>query len=350
MKLLVHGRFYPSVGGIETVLRLLAAEWQRSGEDVVIASDVVCKRPEPERFPFRVYYQPTGRQWLRLICWADVFVHMNLSLKALWPWLLMPKPLILVHHGFYYADHIRGSRDWKERLKLRLLSKATNIAVSMAVASKLPVPCEVIGNPFDDSLFSSFNQGQRERELIFVGRLVSEKGVDLLLRALGELRDHGLRPRLTIVGEGPERIPMEHLSARLDLAEQVVFKGECAAEEVATELQQHVVAVIPSICEEAYGVVALEALACGCVVLTTRDSGLLEATGSSGLTFRRGDQGDLVAKLRRVLLNKDEFASCRSGVRAHLERHRAANVAQKYLWVFRQAAIRCGLGAKRKAA
>jgi len=339
MKLLVHGRFYPSVGGVETVLRLLAAEWHRTGEKVVIASDVTCEEPKPGLFPFAVEYRPNPRKWLQLIRWADVFVHMNLSLKALWPCIMVRKPLVLVHHGFYYSDWAWGPRNLRGRIKVRLLSRATNIAVSRAVASRLPTECEVIQNPFDDCVFHNAGRAPNNgNELIFVGRLVSEKGVDLLLCALRHVRACGLRPRLTIVGDGPDRASLEGLATRLGLKEQIVFKGMCSSQQVANLLRAHELLVIPSVYEEGFGVVAVEGLACGCVVLGSDGGGLPEAIGPTGLTFRRGDARDLASKLRYLLQHREAFESYRRAVPVHLERHRSPNVARRYLTVLRNVA------------
>jgi glycosyltransferase involved in cell wall biosynthesis len=336
MNLLIHGRFYPSVGGVETVLRLLATEWQRAGEGVVVVSDVRCDPEDREDFPFAMHYRPGPLRWVALMRWADVFVHMNLSLKALWPRLVAHKLFVVVHHGFYYSDRVRGRRDFRERLKLRLLPRAINIAVSQAVASRLPVRCAVIPNPFDDSVFQVGGRGGSDRELIFIGRLVSEKGVALLIRSLRQLREQNLRPRLTIVGDGPERMALEGLVSNLNLRCQVAFVGRCAPRYVATLLRRHLILVIPSICEEAYGVVALEGAGCGCVVLGSDGGGMPEAIGPTGLTFRRGDLQDLTSKLSHLLLNPDELECYRNAVAAHLESHRPHSVALRYLSIIDQ--------------
>jgi glycogen synthase len=132
MKILVHSRFHPNIGDIETVASLLAHEWSRMGESVVIASDVHCTAGPRQEFPFSVHYRPGFTQWLRLMLWADVFVHLNISLKALWPTLMVRRPFIAVKHAYYCSDR-SGYRDWRERLKLRVTTWATNIAVSQAV-------------------------------------------------------------------------------------------------------------------------------------------------------------------------------------------------------------------------
>src|SRR5438067_1212976 len=123
MRILIHTRFYPNVGGIETVAGLLVHEWVRAGQDVTVVSDVHCPPQSRQSGPFSVYYRPRVLQWLRLMSRADIFVHMNISLKALWPAWILRRPFVAVHHGCYFVSR-KGDRDWKERLKLKYAKRA----------------------------------------------------------------------------------------------------------------------------------------------------------------------------------------------------------------------------------
>src|SRR5437867_3067361 len=146
MRILLHTRFHPNLGGIETVAWLLAHEWHSRGESVTVVSDVPCAPAQRREFPFSVYYQPNPLRWLHLMRWADVFVHMNISLKAFWPLLIVRRPFVAVNHAYYYSDS-EGNRHWRERLKVWLTTKAVNIAVSESVAQRMPASCVIIGNP-----------------------------------------------------------------------------------------------------------------------------------------------------------------------------------------------------------
>ena len=69
------------------------------------------------------------------------------------------------------------------RLKHWLLRRATGVSISRAIAGHV-VPSRVIGNPYDDVVFREMPGLMRYKELVFCGRLVSEKGAALLLNAL----------------------------------------------------------------------------------------------------------------------------------------------------------------------
>lgn len=338
MRLLFHSRFYPNIGGIETVAWLLAHEWTRLGVEIVVVTDVTCP-PGPKReFPFPVVYRPSSRSWLELIRWCDVYLQFNVSLKVLWPRLLVRRPLIFSHHGWYWVTR-DCRRDWRERLKLRVASKATNIFASEAIAKVLCLPGEVITDPYDDTLFlNAKGEGQgarRDRELAFVGRLVSDKGADLLLKALALIRNdrQDACPKLTIIGDGPERSALEKLTGDLRLENQVIFAGAQPQDKVAGLLNEHEILVVPSLWQEPFGVVALEGAACGCVVLGSDGGGLPEAIGPAGMTFKRGDVTDLALKLSHLLQNREEWSGYREAAPTHLAKHRPRLVAEKYLEV-----------------
>src|SRR5439155_17292393 len=114
----------------------------------------------------------------------------------------------------------------------------------------------------------------RGKDLVFLGRLVSDKGCDLLIQSLGRLAEQGLRPSLTVIGDGPERSRLQNLAKSLNLQDQVTFAGAPTSEEVARLLRQHSLLVVPSVYEESFGVVALEGMACGCVVIGSDGGGL----------------------------------------------------------------------------
>lgn len=335
MRILLHTRFHPNLGGIETVSWLLTHEWHRLGEKVTVVTDVAHDPARHHEFPFPVHHRPSPMQWLRLLREADVFAHMNLSLKAIWPLFLVRRPFVSVNHAYYQSDD-DGNTFWRDHIKKRIMHLAdANICVSQAVAKRLPGAGTVIVNPVDLSKFHADRTSPRPRELVFLGRLVSQKGCDVLVRALAKLRQQGLRPALTIIGKGPEREPLEKLSAELGVSDQVAFAGSPSSEEVAAILNQHQIQVVPSTWEESFGVVALEGQACGCVVVASDGGGLPEAVGPSGMIFKRGDADDLADKLQWLLADQERLQPFLAAAPAHLALHSPEVVAKRYLEVFR---------------
>lgn len=342
MRIVLYSRFYPNIGGIETLAWLLVREWQRNGCDVTVLTDVAQPAPGCPPPLCEVLYRPKPLAYLRLHLNSDLGVHMNVGLRALWPSLLFPRPWVAVHHGTYGGGEV-SFRNWRATLKLTMARRAkANIAVSQAVARCLPVECHVIPNGYDDLLFTNKGAGTRSCELAFVGRLVSEKGADLLLIALAGLRQASLTPRLTIIGDGPERLNLEKMCVNLQLEDQVKFAGNLSPALVAAELRRHQILVVPSVYEEPFGIVALEGAASGCVILGSDGGGLPEAIGPAGLTFRRGDTLDLSQKLRKLLTDPEPCKKCLDAAPAHLASHRFQGVAERYLGVFRQVLASAG--------
>jgi glycosyltransferase involved in cell wall biosynthesis len=192
----------------------------------------------------------------------------------------------------------------------------------------------VIGNAYRDGLFRLLPEVERRHDLLFVGRLVSDKGVDILLEALAVLARRGLRPPLTIVGEGPDRERLEDQSRSLELGTQVRFLGALVGDELVRVMNSHQILVVPSRYNEPFGIVALEGLACGCEVVASRGGGLSEAVGPCGITFRNGDVDDLATALEAAWSKPvTQRQTLSRQVATHLETHRASTVIARYLKV-----------------
>ncbi len=89
---------------------------------------------------------------------------------------------------------------------------------------------------------------------------------------------------------------------------------------LARLLNRHRVLVVPSRWEEPFGIVALEGAACGCVVVGTRSSGLVEAIGPCGPLVPKEDPQALAAALARLTDHPDDLAAFRDKAAAHLQR------------------------------
>jgi glycosyltransferase involved in cell wall biosynthesis len=327
-----HG-FSPDIGGIETISALLAREFIRAGHAVRVLTQTA--EDDGRAWPFQVVRQPSARELLKHTAWCDVFFQNNIGLQTAWAALFLRKPLVIAHQTWMTSTD--GSVTWHTRLKRWLSRSATNIAISEAVARHIGAKAVQIGNPYDPETFMMLPGCMRDRSLVFLGSLVSDKGADVLLRALGLLRERNLTPSLTVIGGGPEDAALRALSAELGLGAQVNFAGALAGAPLAAMLNRHRILVVPSRWAEPFGIVALEGIACGCVVIGSEQGGLPSAIGPCGCTVPNGDAPALAAAIERVLGDGQLQAQYRAGAPEHLARHTVPSVAAAYLAVFDKA-------------
>lgn len=148
---------------------------------------------------------------------------------------------------------------------------------------------------------------------LFVGRLVPYKGVDVLLRAMPHVPGS-----LVLVGDGPLRSDLEGLAVRLGLARRVHFIGSVSQDDLVALFHAADLLALPSVTpNEAFGLVQLEAHACGVpVVSTALPTGVPFANlhGVTGLVVAPGDSEELAAALG--LLLEDESLRAELGRRA----------------------------------
>ena len=333
MKILIYSPlFYPSVGGIETLVSTLAHEFVEQGHEVKLIS--LTPATDSKFFPFQVIRKPNPARFLALMRWCEVYFQPTISLKGVWPLLINPKPWVVSHNNWYTRPD--GSLSWQDYLKQFCIKFATGISVSQAIANHVSKPSTVIPNPYREDLFYEKPEIPRNKELVFLGRLVSDKGVDLLLDALANLKDLGLTPKLTIIGTGAEESSLRQQAKQLKIAEQVDFVGVKIDKELVELLNAHKIMVVPSRWQEPFGIVALEGIACGCVVVGSEQGGLKDAIGACGLTFPNDDVKALT-QILFDLLRKNKLSNYREKAECHLSRHKKASVAKAYLEVFQRA-------------
>jgi len=331
MRLLISANsFYPAVGGYERVALTIAHQLASRGHAIKIVTST--PGDEDAGLPFQVYRTPDLRTLLKLLQWSEIYIQNNVSLELLWPILLCRRPLVCVHHGFYGS-----SRDtvfsWKHRVKHLTTLLSTNISVSRAIAETLPGKSHVALNPYRDDIFFRMPSIKKDRDLFFVGRIVSDKGIDVLVDAVAALRDRGLRPSLTIAGSGPEEPVIRRKVEELQLGELVTFAGRVTDEKLNELLNAHKIMVVPTREGEGFGVVALEGIACGCVVVGSTCGGLPEAIGPCGRTFANGDSSALAELLHDLLTHPDTWNDYFVHAKEHLDAHRPSVVADRYLSV-----------------
>jgi L-malate glycosyltransferase len=146
------------------------------------------------------------------------------------------------------------------------VSDFTARAMGMADDPRL----EVVGNGVDVAPIAAAEPAPSSSDVLFMGRLIDEKRVDLLLEALALLRASGRgAPRATIVGDGPELPALRRLAAGLGLADRVTFTGRVSDHEVPRHLRAARLLVMPSV-REGYGMAVAEGQAAGVVPIVVR--------------------------------------------------------------------------------
>ncbi|MBK6931257.1 MAG: glycosyltransferase family 4 protein [Saprospirales bacterium] len=317
--------FYPLTGGLENVVLDLALEFSEAGHAVTVITLTVSPVQKAD-FPFRILRRPGLLEQICQMRRADLVVQFNVSLKGILPWLFSSRPLVVSHQTANTAD-MRG------RLKTWIANHIAtlNIGCSQYMSNQF-AQAVTIPNPYDHTVFQvTLPWEKRRRDLVFVGRLVTDKGADLLLNALVELKKDLRTPTLTIVGTGPEERDLQAKAIRLGLQDQVVFAGLKKGAELAGTINAHRIMVIPSVWEEPFGIVALEGLACGCLVIGSKGGGLPEAIGELGMLFPNGDTAALISCLSRVLEYPEQYRPDPISLDTHLHRHRRTAVAKRYL-------------------
>ena len=366
MRILLHSRsFLPRIGGLEQVGLLLARELTRRGHIVLVATDTPGD-PEADRsLEFEVARQRTLRQLVALARKADL-VHSNgHSMLAIAISRAAGIPLVMGHQGYQAAClsglgwHGGARCDyrlprcvaltlrhegilWTGRQLLRhvaarisLGSAAAHVAASAKVAAVLRAKRTfVVPNAADTSVFHPEPGGARRQRFLFVGRLVGEKGVDFLLKTYFRYRQESGKAGLDIVGAGPEEPQLRSLVRRLGIMEHVSFRGSLVGRPLADAMRTALAVLVPSVWDEAFGIVAAEALSCGTIALVSDAGGLPEVVEGLGTAVPQGDEIAWAKALHRVVFDQGWREFLEERIPAVAQRFTEARMADGYLRVF----------------
>lgn len=329
LRVLHLGKYYaPEPGGIETVLEMLCR-----GERAVVDSRALVVNTSRATVHETVAGVPVTRvgQWLAagavsiapaLPWWlaratADVLVLHEPNPMALLAYAIArPRmPLIVWYHSEVVRP--RWQYEWGYRPLLEFaLRRACRIVVASPPMQDVPAlsawrdKCTVIPFGLDAPRYEAapgiaaaarrLRGDDTLQILLFVGRLVDYKGVDVLLRALP-----GLRVRTVIVGDGPRRAELERLTAELGLGDHVRFAGHASEPDLLAWYHACDAFVLPSTSrQEAFGMVQIEAMLCGKPVVSTEvGTGVswVNQHDETGLVVEPGDVSALRVALARLL-------------------------------------------------
>lgn len=143
--------------------------------------------------------------------------------------------------------------------------------------------------------------------LVYAGRLSPEKGVDTLLKAFAIVLREVPLARLLIAGDGPQRQSLELMAADLGISASVEFTGALEQQEMEQRFESAWVQVVPSIWEEPFGLVALEAMMRGTAVVASSNGAFAEFVddGVCGYLTTPGDAPAMAGRLIQMLGDKN---------------------------------------------
>jgi glycosyltransferase involved in cell wall biosynthesis len=353
VRILLHSRsFPPRLGGIEQASFLLARELAGAGHEVVVATDATAPPGADAGLAFEVLRGRSLRIEASMARRCDL-VHANgHGLRSLALASLAGRPLVFTHTGFQAAC-LRGSglhegercgyhlgrcaaltwRSLGPMRTARLLARhpiaraslhaaAANVCVSKAVARFVRAPrSSVIFNCADTAVFRAGAPTRPRDHVLFVGRLVGEKGVAVLLQAVAHDKSSGGPLRVELVGAGPQEAQYRHLCESLSIQDRVSFRGPLRGEALAQAMRDSAAVVVPTLSDEAFGLVAAEALSCGRIPIVSDRGGLPEVVEGLDTVVTAGDVAAWAGAMRRAL----EDTAWRSAVEA-----RAGDVAARF--------------------
>lgn len=353
MKVLVYSdHFFPLVGGVQTFVNLLAGGFgglkDSSAADhadpveITVVTNTPSGEMDDSSLPYRVVRRPNLWHLIRLIQNAELVQFCGPCLLPMTISGLIGKPTLVEHHGYQavcpngllleqplrkacrghfmerrYLTCLRCRSSTIGRLGAirsvvltfprRWLCKrvAANVSITRHVGRR-------IGLPRPETIYYGIdvteNQSNCEQlfesptpQIAYVGRLVEEKGLPLLLRAAKQLRDSGRRFKLSFIGDGPERTRLEQMALELGLSELIKFTGYLSGTDFDRAVSAVAIVVMPSIWEETAGLSAIEQMMRGRIVVAADIGGLSEIVGDAGMKFRSGDWEELASCIQQIL-------------------------------------------------
>ncbi|WP_375436919.1 glycosyltransferase family 4 protein [uncultured Hymenobacter sp.] len=338
--LLLSHKFHPDIGGIEVNSEIYASAFAGAGHEVRILTWSSTVTAEDSKFPFKIIRNPSTSTLFQQHEWADIVFENNPCVRLAWPAVLFGRPSVIALNT---AIEWESSASWLKRKWLRRADAV--ISVSEAVRKQNWPASSVIGNPYRAKDFMMIPDVNRTNNFVFLGRLVSQKGVAMAIQAfhrvlsiLSENKDYTEKPSLTIIGDGPERENLEALVASLDIKAYVNFIGFLEGKALARELNRYRYQLVPSLYGEAFGNVVLEGMACGCLPIVSNSDGLPDAAGKAGLVFQRGSVESLASTILGILQDPSLELELRRAAPAHLSAHQPEVVAARYLRILEVAA------------
>lgn len=246
-------------------------------------------------------------------------------------------PLVVTTHGSDTSVPVEQGRGGE--LKPFCDQADAIVAVSSALAGKLrscgsKTPVSVILNGFNLRALPERLE-KRGVTIVQAGSLLEQKRFHVTIRSFARIRDAHPEATLILIGEGPKRRELESLCRELGLGNSVRFTGRVPNPDVLREMGKARFFVMPSV-REGFGIVYLEAMACGCVTVGTEGEGVADliVSGENGFLVPPDDPEAIVRAVEWCLAHPEEAdAVAERGRRDALELTWEKNAAQ-YIRLF----------------
>lgn len=369
MNVLLYSRaFLPSLGGIEQASYVLARGLANRGHRVIVATDVpAAGAGDDAALGFEVLRGRRVSELVHVARGVDV-VHTNGHSMVAFPiaWRAR-RPLVVTHQG-YQARCLSGMgwhdskrcgyalsrcaaltreqqgtaymarqlvRHTAARASLGLV--AANVAVSAFVCDQIAAPrSTIVYNCADTSVFVPEPGARAGERFLFIGRFVREKGIDVLLRAVARCAAVGTPVGLDLVGGGPMTEELRRTVHERKLEPWVTFRGRLSGHALAAAIRSSLAVVVPSTWDEAFGIVAAEAISCGRPAIVSAAGGLPEVVDDASCTVPAGDDEAWANALLRVRTNTAWRESVERRLPVVAARFTESRHVEGYLEVYRR--------------
>ena len=359
MKVLLINDYAELIGGAEQLVHATQTVLEANGHSVRLYAPAHAGLPAGRLFSIRHYF---GVQRMIQSFKPDIMhvhsIYRNVSPSVLLAAKRMKVPIVMTLHDFqivcpktslvdenllpceagfscrcFYSDcHPRkpfnriyqGLKAIKLSLHRRIIRKTVHHFLSPSTClmnwtrRNLGVSNITLLPNFAVSEHEPSSKPPKNNTLLFVGKLVEQKGIDVLIRAIARVWQVIPDVRLKIIGEGPEEQKLKKLAADLNLADHVVFTGKLSNARVMQEYADALCVVIPSKYVENCSIVGIEALSRGKVIIAGNLGGLPDLVDDheTGFLVRPNDPDDLSDKIIYVMQNNSLIAEMGARARA----------------------------------
>lgn len=354
------------IGGLGTAVTNLTKAYVRSGVHTTVLSQrsnspisiTKSGRLCIVRFPTRApYYSMKTRQFnpAAIERWIEhqgyhkpngIHVH-SLQFTNLSKYYKLKHRIPIIYTSHSLVTREKGPASKKKQMRIdqqALLFKKTSMITvpSRSELGKLKKLYPFVAGKtavVNHGIFLHKSQTRASRKhLLYVGRLVPLKGIEPLLNAISILKQDGNNVRLDLVGTGSKRYvhQLKALARKLGISSEVRWLGFRSQSQVQKMYATYGAVVMPS-SQESFGLVALEALASGIPLVSTRAEGLADFVNSSvAQTIPRADGTAIAASINAMWRNKQLTDKRVAAGRRLASRYQWPQAASRYKKLFRQ--------------